>query len=377
MVTQPGEGTAGKAGDLVFDVLGNGALARSPAVGRLRTYCASLLSGGFPPSISLAVVGPEGVVLQAYGGWACLADEVDAKAAATLETRYDLASLTKVVCTTTLVLMARQRGALALHDPVVRWLPRFPQPRTTLEHLLTHTSGLVDHVPFYATAVGRGPIEAALYAAASASVPGSPVRYSDLNFMLLGWVLEACLGRSLDEAFALEVAEPLGLHRTRFRPPPADRSLTAATELHGDQRPAPGLVWGEVHDGNAFALGGVAGHAGLFAPLGDLARFVQALLAPEAGRLLSAESIALMSSRHAASAGDVRGIGWRLEPENWGPWPPGTIWHTGFTGTSLVVAPGRGAGVVLLTNSVHPRRRLDDQAVVRAEVHRLVAEALP
>ncbi len=378
-----GGGTAGRTAggepvaDLVFDVRGDGALAHSPAVGRLRNYLVSLLSGGFPPSMSLAVVRPEGVVLEAYGGWACLADGAEANVATTLETCYDLASLTKVVCTTTLVLMARQRRALALEDPVVRWLPGYPQPRTTLEHLLTHTSGLVDHVPFYATAVGRAPIEAALYAEASTSVPGSAVRYSDLNFMLLGWVLEACLGRSLDEAFALEVAEPLGLRRTRFRPPLTDRRLAAATELDGDQRLGPRLVWGEVHDGNAFALGGVAGHAGLFAPLNDLARFVQVLLAPEAGRLLSAESIALMGARHAAGAGDVRGIGWRLEPENWGSWPPGTIWHTGFTGTSLLVAPGRATGVVLLTNSVHPRRRLDDQAVVRAEVHRLVAEALP
>jgi CubicO group peptidase (beta-lactamase class C family) len=136
-------------------------------------------------------------------------------------------------------------------------------------------------------------------------------------------------------------------------------------------------VWGEVHDGNAYALGGVAGHAGLFSSLGDLARFVHALLAPEPGRALSAESIALMSTRQASTAADVRGLAWRLEPENWGPWPAGTIWHTGFTGTSLLVAPSRGTAVVLLTNSVHPHRRLDDQAVVRATVHRLVAEALP
>ena len=197
---------------------------------------------------------------------------------------------------------------------------------------------------------------------AASSAPGEDVRYSDLGFMLLGWVLEACLGRSLEDAFAAEVAAPLGLRHTQFRPSSADRRRTAATELNGDQRPRPGLVWGEVHDGNAHALGGVAGHAGLFAPLGDMARFVQALLDPEPGTLLSAESIALMGTRQASTGADVRGIGWRLEPENWGSWPPGTIWHTGFTGTSLLVAPARGTAVVLLTNSVHPYRRLDDQA---------------
>jgi CubicO group peptidase (beta-lactamase class C family) len=344
------------------------------ALARLRAYIASLLSEGFPPSVSLAVVGPDGVLLQAFGGRACVVDEPVATTAAT---RYDLASLTKVVCTTTLVLLAVERGVLALEDEVRRWLPRYPEAGTTLWHLLTHTSGLVDHVPFYLTRTGRGPIEEALYAAAVGSRPGQVVCYSDLNFMLLGWVLEACHGRSLDRSFAAEVAAPIGLEGTGFCPAPADRARTAATELDGDQRLGPGLVWGEVHDGNAYYLGGVAGHAGLFAPLSDLARFVLALVGPQAVRLLSAESMVRMGTLQASSAGDVRGLGWRLGPKDWGTWPPGTIWHTGFTGTSLLVAPGVGTGVVLLTNSVHPYRRLDDQAAVRAEIHRLVAEALP
>jgi CubicO group peptidase (beta-lactamase class C family) len=365
--------SGGLGADLSFRVAQDGGQFAPGALQALQDYLASLLSEGFPPSVSLAVVQPGGVVLEAFGGHACLVGETVATTAGTL---YDLASLTKVVCTTTLALLARQRGALALDDPVVRWLPGYPQPRTTLWHLLTHTSGLVDHVPFYATATGQADIEAALYAEAASSVPGDDVRYSDLGFMLLGWVIEACLGRRLDDAFAAEVAAPLGLLHTRFRPSSADRRRTAATELNGDQRPRPGLVWGEVHDGNAYALGGVAGHAGLFAPLGDMARFVRALLGPEPGALLSAESIALMGTRQAATGADVRGTGWRLEPENWGPWPEGTIWHTGFTGTSLLVAPARGTGVVLLTNCVHPYRRLEDQAAVRAEIHRLVAEAL-
>ena len=174
---------------------------------------------------------------------------------------------------------------------MAKWLPGYPQERTTLWHLLTHTSGLVDHRPFYETCKGRAAIEAAVLGEAREAVPGTDVRYSDLNYMLLGWVLEACFGQGLDAAFAAEVAVPLGLPRTRFRPPEAERRLTAATELDGDQRGTPGLVWGEVHDGNAYALGGVAGHAGLFAPLGELARFVQVLLAPELAKVFSAESV--------------------------------------------------------------------------------------
>lgn len=361
------------AGQLSFEVPRCGVLARSPVVDRLRDYLTSLVSDGFPPSVSLAVVCGEGTVLEAFGGHACAYGEM---VPTTAETSYDLASLTKVVCTVTLALIAHQRGTLALDDQVANWLPGYPQERTTLWHLLTHTAGLIEHRPFYKTCQGRAAIQAAVLAEAREVVPGAAVRYSDLNYMLLGWVLEACFGQGLDAAFAAEVTVPLGLSRTSFRPPEGERRLTAATELDGDQRDAPGLVWGEVHDGNAYALGGVAGHAGLFAPVGELVRFVQMLLAPELTKVLSAESVTLMTDHQAGNGEDIRGVGWRLEPRDWGHWPDRTIWHTGFTGTSLLVAPAMGAAVVLLTNSIHPYRRLDDQAAVRAQVHQLVAEAL-
>jgi CubicO group peptidase (beta-lactamase class C family) len=361
------------AGQLSFEVLHSDLLARPPAVDRLRGYLTGLVSDGFPPSVSLAIVDGEGTALEAFGGYACTYGEM---VPTTAETLYDLASLTKVVCTVTLVLIAQQRGILTLDDPVAKWLPGYPQQRTTLRHLLTHTSGLVDHRPFFKTCKGRAEVQAAVLAEAVEAAPDPAVLYSDLNYMLLGWVVEACFEQDLDATFASEVAGPLGLARTRFRPPEAERRLCAATELDGDQRGTPGLVWGEVHDGNAYALGGVAGHAGLFAPLAELARFAQVLLAPELAKVLSAESVTLMTGHQAGHGDDVRGIGWRLEPREWGPWPDGTIWHTGFTGTSLLVAPSMGAAVVLLTNGVHPHRRLEDQAAVRAQVHQLAAEAL-
>ena len=377
--------------ELSFEVSPDSELASSPAVEKLRSYLTSLLSEGFPPSVSLAVVERGGTVLQAFGGYACVTGD---PVPTTLETCYDLASLTKVVCTVTLALLAVERGSLDLDDPVTRWLPRYPQESTTLRHLFTHTAGLVDHRPFYLGLRGRDQIEAAIYEEARGAQPGDDVTYSDLGYMLLGWVLEACYGLGLDEAFEALVARPLGLTRSRFRPvtaratgrvepaagtpagdlPTSDLWSIAATELDGDQRSGLGLIWGEVHDGNAYALGGVSGHAGLFAPLAELARFMHRALVP--GAVLSAGSVALMSSRQASTGDDVRGIGWRLQPVGWGQWPEHTIWHTGFTGTSLLAAPELGAAVVLLTNSVHPHRRLSDQAAVRAQVHSLLAEAL-
>ncbi len=366
--------------DLSLEVRQDSELAGSPALEKIRAALASYLSDGFPPSLSLAVVDRSGPVLQACGGYACVIGE---PVPTTLETSYDLASLTKVVCTVTLALVARQRGALDLDDPVTRWLPRYPQEKTTLRHLLTHTAGLVDHRPFHDNLQGREQIEAAIYEEARVATPGSPVCYSDLGYMLLGWVVEECFGLGLEEAFGALVARPLGMTRAQLRPLAGRKAgvdveatlrQIAATELDGDQRSGRELIWGEVHDGNAYALGGVSGHAGLFAPLADLVRFVQSILVP--GAVLSPASVALMSTRQAASGEDIRGIGWRLEPVRWGPWPPQTIWHTGFTGTSLLVALEPGVAVVLLTNSVHPHRRLEDQAAMRAHIHSLVAEAL-
>lgn len=372
--------------ELSFEARPGGPWADAPAIEELRGYLSSLLSDGFPPGFSLAVVDHDGLALKAFGGYANTIGEL---VPVSFETSYDLASLTKVVCTVTLVMIARQRDLLALDDPVVRWLPGYPRDDATLWHLLTHTAGLVDHKPFYETLRGRGPIEAAIYQEARSAVPGSPVCYSDLGYMLLGWVLEACFGTvtsgiGLDEAFASMVAAPLGMTEACFRPKdrlspaPLDLSGFAATELDGDQRSGRGLIWGEVHDGNAHALGGISGHAGLFSPPADLVRFVQELLAP--GEVLSAESVSVMRTRQAGDEDDIRGIGWRLDPHRWGRWPEGAIWHTGFTGTSLLIAPDeeeeKGVGVVLLTNSVHPVRRLEEQAAVRVRVHNLLAEAL-
>ena len=160
---------------------------------------------------------------------------------------------------------------------------------------------------------------------------------------------------------------------TGYRPRAPLRRI-AATEADGDQR--PGLVWGQVHDGNAFALGGISGHAGLFGTAGDLGRFASALLTPDRHPVLSAETLALMTARRAGAGAEARVLGWRLRPDAWGDWPDGTIWHTGFTGTSLLIAPALDVAVVLLSNAVHPARRLEQTGAFRASVHRAIRDAL-
>jgi CubicO group peptidase (beta-lactamase class C family) len=365
--------STGSAGRLVFEVGQAGLAMRPEAVTRLRDYLSRRLEEGFPASFSLVVAGPGGIAIRCHGGYGRV---VTRRVPVKGETSYDLASITKVVCTVTLALVAAERGLWALDDPVARWLPRYPVARTSLWHLLTHTSGLVGHRPFYANLRGRQAVEAAVYREAAGTEPGHVVLYSDLGFMLAGWAIEACLGKPFDELFTAEVARPLGMARARFRPSAHERPFIAATELDSDQRPTPGLIWGEVHDGNAWALGGVAGHAGLFAPATDLARFVRFLLTPGVGGPLAPASVELMSSQQAETGGDARGLGWRLRPEGWGRWPETTMWHTGFTGTSLLVDRCRGVGVVFLANAIHPRRRLAEQEEVRAQVHRLVAEAV-
>jgi CubicO group peptidase (beta-lactamase class C family) len=335
----------------------------------LRGSLRDLVSDAFPSGFSLAVFDVDGPLFSAYGGQAC---RVGTMRPITPSTSYDLASLTKIVCCVTLTLVYARRGLLRLEDAVERWLPRFPRSDTTLLHLLTHTAGLVDYRPFFEHLRGRPAIEAAVLQEATRAKPTDDVLYSDLGFMILGWVLEACGGAPLDDLFASEVATPLGMLRTGFRPGPEEE--TAATELDGDQRVTPGLVWGAVHDGNAYALGGVAGHAGLFAPLEDLIAFMRHLLMPD-GRVLTPDALVAMATRRAGRTPDVRGLGWRLSPEDWGVWPEDTLWHTGFTGTSLLLSPPLGLGVILLTNAIHPQRRVEEQAKMRAIVHRHICEA--
>ena len=337
------------------------------------------LADGFPPAAAARVCTPDSTPYSAAGGWARLADADFAEPVpADAETLFDLASLTKVVATLPLVLLLHQRGRWSIDDPVARWLPGAPPSPVTISECLLHVSGLVPHRPYYATCAGPAEIRRTVIAELADAVPGQ-VRYSDLGFMLLGWAVEQCASEPLADLADREIFGPLGMTSTGYRPR-APLARIAATEADGDQRAGAGVVWGQVHDGNAFALGEISGHAGLFGTAEDLGRFGSALLTPERHPVLSAETLALMTARRAGAGTEDRVLGWRLRPEAWGwawgDWPEGTIWHTGFTGTSLLIAPGLDVAVVLLSNAVHPVRRLDRIGAFRAQVHRAIRDAL-
>jgi CubicO group peptidase (beta-lactamase class C family) len=340
---------------------------------RLTNQLRETLDTGFPAGFNLAVVDRAGTLLRAWGGYANILEPVTATSRDTL---YDLASLTKVVSTTTLALWLEQEDRWKLSDRVQRWLPTFPRDDLTLKQLITHTSGLIPHLPFFHLGQDPRAVRAAVYAEARNGVAPGEVVYSDLNFMLLGWAVISCTKEPLDRLFRDVVATPLALGDTRYKVRVGDLTRVAATELDGDQRLVPGLVRGEVHDGNAWSLGGVAGHAGLFSTADDLDRFVTALLNPRRHPVLRASTVARLARYQAGHQPDVRGLGWRLEPTEWGSWPEGTFWHTGFTGTSLLISPAADLGVVLLMNAIHPVRDLERQGKVRTLLHRTLAKAL-
>lgn len=339
----------------------------------LVTQLYSMTESSFPAGFNLAVVDKTGLLFRAWGGFSNLVEPIVETANDTL---YDLASLTKVVSTTTLALWLEEERRWRLDDPVAKWLPGFPREDLTLFQLITHTSGLIPHLPFFLLGQRPAEIRHAVYEeSAKGGTPGTVV-YSDLNFMLLGWAVANCSGRAIDQLFRDVVAEPLGMRDTRFRPNRRDLMRIAATERNGDQRPQKVLVWGEVHDGNAWALRGVAGHAGLFGSTDDLGRFVRAMLNPRRHPVLSPSTLARMTRVQAGEQPDVRGLGWRLEPVKWGDWPTGTFWHTGFTGTSLLISPTANIGVALMMNAIHPTRQLERHEEIRVAIHHIISEAI-
>jgi len=336
--------------------------------------------GAFPGGV-LAVVDRDSLVhVYPFGH---LTDEPDAPPV-TAGTLYDLASLTKVVATTTMAMILVDEGKLDLDRPVQDFLPGFRGPgkeTVTVRHLLTHSAGLPATAPLYKEIQGKAAYLERIEAMDLdlTAPPGSRSVYSDLGMILLGEILEQAAGRPFETFVRKRVLDPLGMHNTLFRPPAALRPRIAPTEID----PWRGrLIQGEVHDENAFALGGVAPHAGLFATAPDLARFARMLLnggALHGRRIVSPETLALFT-RRAGIPGSDRALGWdtkSAEGSSAGTlFSPRSFGHTGFTGTSIWIDPDRQLAVILLTNRVYPTRENNLIREARPAVADAVVRAL-
>jgi CubicO group peptidase (beta-lactamase class C family) len=301
----------------------------------------------------------------------------------TTDTIYDLASLTKLF-TATVAVQLMERGWLALSDTVAKHMPEFSsngKSDITILQLLTHTSGLPqDPSPALRTYSTYAEKIAAILASVPRAPAGTQYEYSDLNFLTLQLVAEAITGATLDVLVRDGITAPLGMTDTMFNPPASLRYRIAATEYQ--LAPDRGLIWGQAHDENAWALGGVAGHAGLFSTAHDMAIFVQAILnggTYGGSQILSRDGvIKILTNYNQAFPGDNHGLGFELY-QHWEAGAlatPYSFAHTGFTGTSLAGDPTTGAFVVLLTNRVHPSRNWGSTNPARAAVASDVARSV-
>jgi len=332
----------------------------------------------FPGAV--LVVAKDGVItLEKAFGHLRYADSSDS---VRLDTIYDLASLTKVVATTTAVMILYDRGQIELEAPVWKYVPEFQGPgkgAVQIRHLLAHCSGLPAWKAFYKDCQGPEAVLRAVCETPLEYEPGTKTVYSDLGFILLGEIVQRASGRRLEEFCQQEIFGPLKMSSITFLPPRAQWSRIAPTE--NDPRRG-GILQGIVHDENADAMGGVSGHAGLFGTARDLAVFMQMVL--NGGiygeqRIVREETVKLFARRANLVSGSSRALGWDTPSEEC---PCGhyfsasSFGHTGFTGTSLWADPERKLFVVLLTNRVHPTRENDLIRQARREVHDGVVKAL-
>jgi CubicO group peptidase (beta-lactamase class C family) len=324
------------------------------------------IQAGVYPGAALAVGRRDSVLfIKGYGHftWSAASAAVDPDS-----TLYDMASVTKVIATTTSLMILVDRGKVRIEAPVATYIPEFNGTGTgviTVRHLLSHTSGLPATLPLAKETRDSAAALRMVFAATPIATPGSRVLYSDVNAILLGEIVRRAAGEPLDRFAAREVFEPLGMRRSMFRPPARMQSRIAPTGVwHGHP------VAGVVNDPSAERLGGVAGHAGLFASAADVARFAQFILRqgtlPDGRRLVRAETVRAFTTRvtppEKGTHSEARALGWQAIPTGESVSSAGTLFgprsfgHTGWTGTSLWIDPDRELFVVLLTNrSFAPR----------------------
>jgi CubicO group peptidase (beta-lactamase class C family) len=304
------------------------------------------------------------------------------------DTIYDLASVSKLF-TSIVVMQQIEAGRRALEEPVASYLPEFVQHSgasphdksgVTVRQLLIHTSGFPAFLPLWREHPDPASRLHAAITAGLTAAGGSRYLYSDLNLIALGALAARVSGRPLDQLVSAGISGPLGLRDTGYNPSMAVRQRVAATEYQ--VAPDRGLVWGEVHDENAWSFGGVAGHAGVFSTARDLGILAQTMInggSHDGHRILQPETVLqMMTNQTPQFPEDAHGLGFELEQ----PWymgdlsSPRTAGHTGYTGTSLVIDLASGSYVIMLSNRVHPSRSWGSVNPARVAAAQGLAEAL-
>lgn len=323
------------------------------------------LNNGFFPSANYCLVVKDKSYFNSFGNKTLIPEKEDNN----LDTLYDMASCTKVIATTTSIFLLLERGLLRLHDSVSMYLKEFKYPNVTIWDLMTHTSGLPAGVGGSNDAT-IPELKERIFNLSMQYEKNTKIVYSDVGFMLLGFIIEEISGMPLDEFTKVNVFDKLEMYRSgysRISNPRFDYSDCAATEIRNDSL-VQGLVRGKVHDERAYMLDGVAGHAGLFSNVKDIEHFIRMILDDgmyNGKRFLSKASIDLMFTPQVRETNGVslnvtqRGLGWIVSGDY-----PGcgdlaskeTIHHTGFTGTNIFIDRINKIGFSLLTNRVHPTR---------------------
>jgi CubicO group peptidase (beta-lactamase class C family) len=318
-----------------------------------RVLARAIVDSAFPGAYAL--IGNHGGILAERG-----VGRIDWSSSPTPDehTLWDLASLTKVVGLTSVIMQLVEQGTVDLDAPLQRYLPDWTgrnKERVTVRHLLTHTSGLPAFKAYDQQTHDPDSLAKLMFATALDTVPGARMVYSDIGAYMLGRLVERMCGRSLDECIRARLTAPLGMTETMFRPPASLLVRIAPTEFDSLRG---GLVRGKVHDERAYYLGGVSAHAGLFSTAHDLARFARMYLnggTLDNARIFTPNTIRLFTTRQVEN----RALGWQ-KPDGSNSaghlMSPDAFGHTGFTGTSIWIDPQRDIFVILLSNRVNPTR---------------------
>ncbi len=324
------------------------------------------------PGVMYALVNSEGIILKNYLGYKQTYPQKEQLIGNEL---YDIASLTKVVSTTMIVLKCIEKGLLQLETKVNEVLPMFDFSNVTIEDLLLHQSGLPADIPNAKVLRNKNDVISKIKEVRLLYKPKEKIIYSDIGFILLGFIVEEITKTKLDVLAKKWIFNPLQMHDTTYHP---SRNSVCPTEVRNDEV-YQGLLVGLAHDEKAFALNNVAGHAGLFSTVFDISKYIQMVLRND-GKFLSKETINSLFVTKVKIDGKARSIGFE-KPTKGGICHQfcnvdDTIFHTGFTGCLLVIDKDVDLGFVMLSNAVHPDRNKKNIHIYRKKVLKIIYEAI-